>query len=126
MKRGEGQMRRSGILLVLTMALAVVFMISLQVKTLYAEKVGGGEIKFTDTDKLPPVIFSHEIHQKAKLQCTDCHTKIFEFKIGAATAKDKKALSMDNLKAGKYCGVCHNGKKAFAVSGDCMKCHSGK
>ena len=118
-------MRKPGILLLLAMTLAVVFVISVQVKMLYAEKVGGGDVKYTDTDKLPPVIFSHEAHQKAKLQCADCHTKIFEFKIGAAKAKDKKALSMDNLKAGKYCGVCHDGKKAFASSGDCMKCHNG-
>lgn len=26
---------------------------------------------------------------------------------------------------GKYCGACHNGKKAFKLNGNCDKCHSG-
>jgi c(7)-type cytochrome triheme protein len=32
---------------------------------------------------------------------------------------------MDDMAKGKSCGVCHNGKDAFASSGDCDKCHKG-
>ena len=109
-------------LLILLSFAAVVF---LGVKSLPAV-TGGGDITFTNTGKLPPVIFSHDSHQKAKLQCTDCHTKIFEMKKGAVKKDNKDAMSMKVLQAGKYCGVCHDGKKAFSVNGDCMKCHRGK
>jgi c(7)-type cytochrome triheme protein len=97
----------------------------LGVKSLQAI-VGDGDITYSDTKNLAPVIFSHESHQKAKLQCTDCHTKIFEMKKGAAKKDNKDALAMKNLKEGKYCGACHNGKKAFTVDGDCTKCHKSK
>jgi c(7)-type cytochrome triheme protein len=34
-------------------------------------------------------------------------------------------VSMDDMSRGKSCGVCHNGKDAFASAGDCDKCHKG-
>jgi c(7)-type cytochrome triheme protein len=35
------------------------------------------------------------------------------------------ALTMDKMAAGKFCGACHNGKRAFSVmDGDkCATCH---
>src|SRR6185369_12566628 len=33
--------------------------------------------------------------------------------------------SMRDMEKGSSCGVCHNGKEAFAASGDCNKCHRG-
>ncbi len=30
---------------------------------------------------------------------------------------------MKQMQQGKSCGACHNGKKAFSVKGDCVKCH---
>jgi c(7)-type cytochrome triheme protein len=84
-----------------------------------AKKVGGGDIKFTPKGA-EPVIFSHEIHVTThKAKCTDCHTKIFPMK--------KQDLKMTKEAHGqdKYCGVCHNGKKAFSQSAEanCAKCH---
>lgn len=61
--------------------------------------------------------FSHEFHTQA-YKCADCHTKIFPYKAGVVKA------SMADMEKGKSCGVCHNeGKDAFSVQGDCIKCH---
>ena len=63
-----------------------------------------------------PVNFSHEFHL-GMYKCPDCHTKTFPFKAGALKA------TMGDMDKGKSCGACHNGKDAFASSGDCEKCH---
>jgi c(7)-type cytochrome triheme protein len=66
------------------------------------------------------VVFSHEQHtEKVGLKCNECHPKIFHMKKGG----DK--ITMDDIKAGKFCGECHNGTKAFAASAadSCPKCH---
>lgn len=63
-----------------------------------------------------PASFSHTLHTQA-YSCKDCHTKTFPYKtvVGKATMAD--------MAKGKSCGTCHNGKEAFASSGDCNKCH---
>lgn len=85
------------------------------------KKVGGGDIKFEATaSNLGPVTFSHENHvNKAKNKCTDCHTKIFPMK------KQDLKMTQASFGEGKYCGTCHNGKKAFSATdkADCVKCH---
>ena len=65
-----------------------------------------------------PATFSHTFHTQA-YSCKDCHTKTFPYKtvVGKATMAD--------MVKGKSCGTCHNGKEAFASSGDCGKCHKG-
>ena len=83
------------------------------------KKVGGGDVKFTPKGA-EPVTFSHENHvNTAKNKCTDCHTKIFPMK--------KQDLKMTKEMHGtdKFCGVCHNGTKAFsqAKESECVKCH---
>lgn len=62
--------------------------------------------------------FSHSFHTQA-YSCKECHTKTFPYKavVGKAT--------MDDMAKGKSCGACHNGKDAFASTGDCGKCHKG-
>ena len=65
-----------------------------------------------------PAVFSHSFHTQA-YSCKDCHTKVFPFKAVAGKA------TMDDMAKGKSCGTCHNGKDAFASSGDCSKCHKG-
>jgi len=84
------------------------------------KKTGGGDIKYEAQGSAGPVLFSHENHvNQAKQKCTDCHTKIFKMK--------KEDLKMTKETHGKdqYCGVCHNGTKAFSQSkeADCAKCH---
>ncbi|HLE42009.1 MAG TPA: cytochrome c3 family protein [Nitrospirota bacterium] len=62
------------------------------------------------------VTFSHEFHTNA-FGCKDCHTKVFRMKKGG------NRMTMDAMNDGKFCGKCHNGKEATAVS-ECAKCHA--
>ena len=70
------------------------------------------------------VIFDGKVHADKGLKCADCHTKpkLFEMKKGG----DK--MSMAAMNEGKFCGTCHDGKKAFSVKApaDCAKCHQTK
>ena len=63
-------------------------------------------------------VFSHDFHTKV-YKCSDCHTKKFDYRQGS------RKTTMAQMEKGKSCGVCHNGKTAFAASGDCNKCHVG-
>ena len=84
------------------------------------QKVGGGDIKYEATGSLAPVLFSHESHVKQhKVKCNDCHPKIFK------TKKSDLKMTQADFTQGKYCGSCHDGKKAFSAvaEADCVKCH---
>jgi c(7)-type cytochrome triheme protein len=90
--------------------------------TAYAQqkKVGGGDVKFEAKGSPGPVLFSHENHvTQQKLKCTDCHTKIFKMK------KEDLKMTKEAHGTDKFCGVCHNGKRAFSqtAEADCAKCH---
>ena len=66
------------------------------------------------------VIFSGKVHADAKLKCADCHASgLFKMKKGA------DAITMQAINEGKFCGHCHNGKRAFAVTDNCGACHRG-
>jgi c(7)-type cytochrome triheme protein len=64
------------------------------------------------------VILDGKAHAEKGLKCTDCHTKIYQMKKG-------EGVKMADINAGKGCGVCHNGEKAFKTSdpASCNKCH---
>ena len=64
------------------------------------------------------VTFDGKAHAGAGLKCPDCHTKIF-------TMKKEAKILMADMNAGKNCGTCHNGDKAFKSSDakNCAKCH---
>ena len=70
------------------------------------------------------VTFDGKVHADKGLKCADCHTKpkLFEMKKGG----DK--MTMAAMNEGKFCGTCHDGKKAFSVKtpADCAKCHQTK
>jgi len=82
--------------------------------------VPAGEVEFAG-GSLGKVIFDAKVHADKGAKCADCHTKpkLFEMKKG----KDK--LTMAAMNEGKFCGACHDGKKAFSVKtpADCAKCH---
>lgn len=66
------------------------------------------------------VTFSGDTHgAKQGLKCNDCHPKPFAMKKGAF-----KETKEDHGKD-VFCGVCHNGTKAFGQKDekDCGKCH---
>ncbi len=63
--------------------------------------------------------FSHSIHiAKTGGACKSCHN-------GKVITGNGKAVSMAEMEKGKTCGACHNGKRAFAVTANCDRCHSG-
>jgi c(7)-type cytochrome triheme protein len=68
--------------------------------------------------EISDAVFSHQVHI-GMFKCVDCHTKTFPYKTGTLKA------SMASMETGKSCGVCHNGKDAFTVAGECDKCHKG-
>ncbi len=92
---------------------AICFVLSIAV---LATAQGPGKNVEWDKKTTGKVIFSGKAHADAKLKCADCHTKpkIFGMK--------KSSHKMADIKAGKSCGTCHDGKKAFGVD-DCTKCH---
>jgi c(7)-type cytochrome triheme protein len=97
--------------------LAVLFMI-LSVASYGFGKVGGGDVLFS-LKKGGNVTFSHESHVSGVgLSCTACHPNLY------VTSKKHGHVTMADMQKGKSCGLCHNGKKAFSVKGDCQKCHS--
>jgi c(7)-type cytochrome triheme protein len=61
------------------------------------------------------VVFRGDDHAGKGIKCAECHTKIFPYKKGE--------MKMADIYAGKYCGTCHNGKRAFKPAGNCAKCH---
>ena len=64
---------------------------------------------------MPEIVFSHVKHTKWS-GCELCHPEIFGVKQGS------QPYSMEEIFAGKYCGVCH-GPVAFPNI-DCQRCHT--
>jgi len=66
------------------------------------------------------VVFDGKAHADKGNKCADCHQSgLFKMKKGTSTA------TMKDMEAGKSCGGCHNGTKAFGVkdAATCAKCH---
>jgi c(7)-type cytochrome triheme protein len=82
-----------------------------------------GPIKMTRTGDSPgQVTFNHETHVDATAPaCTACHPA--QFRILKASPR-RAPVTHTEMDKGRYCGSCHNGKKAFALE-DCTACHEG-
>lgn len=65
------------------------------------------------------VKFDGSIHKDAGAVCKDCHNKEMFPKMKQGTV----TITMNEIYAGKLCGVCHNGKRAFEAQGNCARCH---
>ncbi len=66
------------------------------------------------------VVFDGKVHADKGAKCADCHQSgLFKMKKGGDVMK------MADINAGKFCGACHNGTKAFKASdaANCGKCH---
>ena len=65
------------------------------------------------------VVFDGSNHAAAGVKCLDCHSKIFKMKKGSTV------MGMADITAGKFCGKCHNGTKAFSAKDkdNCEVCH---
>lgn len=65
------------------------------------------------------VTFSGKIHKDAGVKCMECHNKDVFPKMKKGTVE----IKMADIYAGKYCGVCHNGQRAFEAKSNCGRCH---
>lgn len=68
---------------------------------------------------LGAVTFSGQIHKDAGVKCMECHNKDVFPKMKQGTVE----IKMADIYAGKYCGVCHNGQRAFEAKANCNRCH---
>ena len=66
-----------------------------------------------------PVIFPHWFH-RIRFRCKVCHSEFgFEMRAGA------NRITMGDIYAGRFCGLCHNGNVAWGLE-NCNLCHSGR
>ncbi|HAS53073.1 MAG: hypothetical protein A2X56_11995 [Nitrospirae bacterium GWC2_57_13] len=83
--------------------------------------VGPGKTVEWDGKGAGKVVFDGKVHADKGSKCADCHQSgLFKMKKGSDT------LTMKDMEAGKNCGACHNGTKAFGVkdAATCAKCHT--
>jgi len=78
----------------------------------------GRILEFSD-NPMGKVVFDGKIHKDAGLVCKDCHKEGMFPKMKQGTVK----ITMEEIYAGRLCGVCHNGKRAFGTEGNCSRCH---
>ena len=80
-----------------------------------------GNIKMdllSTANAVPAVVFPHWKH-RSRFRCYACHPDIFEMQAGA------NHITMDSMRAGEFCGRCHDGTTAWAIGFDtCRVCHS--
>ncbi len=105
-----GEKMRFGVI-ILSLLILVAF-------TVNAFAVGPGKTVEYAGGSAGKVVFDGKAHADKGAKCTDCHTKIYQMKKGPS-------VTMAEINAGKSCGTCHNGEKAFKTNdqADCNKCH---
>ena len=99
-------MRKLAIATVAILALAAGQAMAVSAGKIVEWKTSNGKVEFEGSE-----------HAGKGLKCSECHPKIFKMKAHSTEMK------MADIYAGKYCGECHNGKKAFKTTGNCAKCH---
>ena len=123
MKKAQSYRKRADVMAMLIVGMLVSFLTLSG--SVMAQMKGPKDFTMTDTGDAPPATFSHQQHiEMHNLKCKDCHTKIFQMKIGK-TAEKQGPITMAAMQEGKFCGACHNGEKVFAVKDEdsCAKCH---
>jgi len=75
-------------------------------------------------DSPGPVVFNHRTHVNPQHpNCLSCHPLLFSI-LNPGKPADGLAMTHKEMRRGKDCGVCHNGKVAFATKGTkCITCH---
>jgi c(7)-type cytochrome triheme protein len=113
LKGGEKIMRKLSVL-----ALAVATMLVL---ALSAYAVPSGKTVEFEPKGAAKVVFDGKVHADKGLKCADCHSAPALFKM----KKGGDVITMSDINAGKFCGACHNGTKAFSAkdAANCSKCH---
>ena len=62
-------------------------------------------------------IFRHKTNNMKKIDCTECHDKLY------TDVEHHEKRDMGQIASGDSCGTCHNGKRTFSVTGNCNRCH---
>ena len=81
----------------------------------------GKTLEFSNSP-MGTVVFDGKIHKEAGNSCKDCHKQGVFPKMKLGTVK----ITMNEIYAGKFCGVCHNGERAFDAKANCDRCHVKK
>lgn len=80
-------------------------------------KTDSGNAMGVNVDELPRATFPHWAH-RMRYRCKVCHLQVFEPRAGS------NSVTMDDISAGRACGLCHDGRTAFrATIGTCERCH---
>ena len=98
--------------IVLTLALILL------TASLAAAVPAGRQLEFTKSP-MGKVTFDGKLHNGIAKGCTECHNKDTFPKMKQGTV----AITMEQIYAGKLCGICHNGQRAFDAKANCMRCH---
>ncbi len=101
------------------LVLALVVIVSLAMAVVAFAVPSGKTVEF-DAKGAGKVIFDGKMHADKGLKCADCHQSgLFKMKKGG------DVITMKDMDAGKNCGACHNGTKAFDAKdkANCAKCH---
>jgi len=99
---------------IICLTVAVLFALSGVALAVSANKT----IQFKESP-MGTVTFDGKIHKDAGVTCKECHNDGMFPKMKQGTVK----ITMDEIYAGKLCGVCHDGKKAFEAKANCNRCH---
>jgi c(7)-type cytochrome triheme protein len=81
--------------------------------------VPAGKVIEFKNSPMGTVKFDGDVHKKAAASCKECHNDGMFPKMKQGTVK----ITMEQIYAGKLCGTCHNGKKAFEAKANCQRCH---
>ncbi|MBI4685783.1 MAG: hypothetical protein HY755_11370 [Nitrospirae bacterium] len=102
----------------LTLALTVLIAIAFVGSAMAV--MSGKTIEFAGGDQ-GKVVFNGKTHADKGNKCPDCHPKLFG---PMAPHKERIKITKADHVPEKFCGTCHDGKKAFAQDeANCVKCH---
>jgi c(7)-type cytochrome triheme protein len=99
--------------------LPVSLAVALSTATALAGVLGDIMMNRRSTDNgVPAVVFPHWKH-RILFRCYACHPDVFEMEAGT------NEITMESLQGGEFCGGCHDGTTAWAISfNTCRDCHS--
>ena len=102
--------------------LLCLIVVALLVSSGIALAVPAGKTILFEKSPIGTVQFDGQIHKDAGVKCNECHNKGMFPKMKQGTV----TITMNEIYAGKLCGVCHNGQRAFEAKANCNRCHIKK
>lgn len=81
--------------------------------------VPSGKVLVFNDSPMGQVKFDGKAHKQAGSKCKDCHNQ----EVFPKMKQGETEITMEAIYAGRLCGVCHNGERAFDAKGNCDRCH---